>query len=60
MASTARPNRRLRLAVAGAAVVTVLTTATAAASPPTPMGDAARWGMQPDGGPSSRHGPVGR
>lgn len=55
MASTARPNCRLRLAVAGAAVVTVLTTATAAASPPTPMGDAA-----PDGGPYSRHGPVGR
>jgi probable HAF family extracellular repeat protein len=43
MASPARPNlgrrlgRRLRLAVAGAAVVTVLTAATAAAAP-TPMG----------------------
>jgi probable HAF family extracellular repeat protein len=49
MASTARPNRRLRLAVAGAAVVTVLTTATAAASPPTPMGDAAPMGVQAPG-----------
>jgi hypothetical protein len=39
MASPARPNlgRRLRLAIAGAAVVTVLTAATAAAAP-TPMG----------------------
>ena len=38
MAPTPRTNRRLRLAVAGAAVLTALTTATAAASPPTPMG----------------------
>jgi probable HAF family extracellular repeat protein len=39
MASPAPPDlgRRLRLAVAGAAVATVLTAATAAASPPTPM-----------------------
>jgi hypothetical protein len=39
MVSPGRPNlgRRLRLAVAGAAVVTVLTAATAAAAP-TPMG----------------------
>jgi hypothetical protein len=49
MASTARPNRRLRLAVAGAAVVTVLTTATAAASPPTPMRGAAPMGVQAPG-----------
>jgi probable HAF family extracellular repeat protein len=40
MASTACTSlgRRLRLAVAGAAVATALTVATAAASPPTPMG----------------------
>jgi probable HAF family extracellular repeat protein len=40
MASTARPNlgRRLRMAVAGAAVLSALTVTTAAAAPPTPMG----------------------
>ena len=40
MAPTARPSlgRRLRLAVAGAAVATVFTVATVAAAPPTPMG----------------------
>ena len=43
MASTARPNlgRRLRLAAAGAAVVTALTVATAAAAPTTVGGQAA-------------------
>jgi probable HAF family extracellular repeat protein len=48
MAPTARPNlgRRLCLAVAGAAVLTALTVATAGASPPTPMGDAAPMGIQ--------------
>jgi probable HAF family extracellular repeat protein len=47
MASTAHPNRgrRLRLAVAGAAVVTALTAATAAAAPPTRTGDAASMGV---------------
>jgi probable HAF family extracellular repeat protein len=52
MASTPHPRRRLRLAVAGAVVVTALTVATAGASPPTPMGDAtameaARLGASP-------------
>ena len=49
MASPARTKlgRRLCLAVAGAAVLTALTTATAAASPPTPMG------VQADAGPRS-------
>jgi hypothetical protein len=47
MAPTPRTHRRLRLAVAGAAVLTALTTATAAASPPTPMG------VQADAGPRS-------
>jgi hypothetical protein len=48
MAPTARPNlgRRLCLAVAGAAVLTALTVATAGASPPTPMGDAVPMGIQ--------------
>jgi hypothetical protein len=48
MTSTARPNvgRRLRLAVAGAAVVTTLSVASAGASPPTPMGDATPMGVQ--------------
>jgi hypothetical protein len=48
MAATERSNlgRRLRLAVAGAAVVTVLTTATAGAATPTPMGGAAPMGVQ--------------
>ena len=47
MAPTPRTHRRLRLVVAGAAVLTALTTATAAASPPTPMG------VQADAGPRS-------
>jgi hypothetical protein len=48
MASPAPTNlgRRLRIAAAGAAVVTALTVATASASPPTPMGDAAPMGAQ--------------
>jgi hypothetical protein len=48
MAATERSNlgRRLRLAVAGAAVVTVLTTATAGAATPTPMGAPRRWGSK--------------
>jgi probable HAF family extracellular repeat protein len=41
--------RRLRLVVAGAAVVTVLTAAMAAASPPTPIGDAASMGVETPG-----------
>jgi probable HAF family extracellular repeat protein len=46
MASPACTNlrRRLRLAVAGAAVLTALTVATAAASPPTPRGAATAMG----------------
>jgi hypothetical protein len=46
MASIPRNNRgrRLRLAVAGAAVLTALTMATAGASPPAPMGDATAMG----------------
>jgi hypothetical protein len=38
MAPTPRTHRRLRLAVAGAAVLTALTAGAAAASAPTPMG----------------------
>jgi hypothetical protein len=51
MASTARSSlgRRLRLAVAGAAVATILTVATAGASAAAPMGVQA---------PSSRHEPA--
>jgi hypothetical protein len=66
MASTPRTRRRLRrglrLAVAGGAVVTALTAATAAASPPTPIGDAAPMGVQapgmtrPDSDPGPRVG----
>jgi hypothetical protein len=41
-----RVSGRLRLAVAGAAVVTVLTAATAAAVAPTPMGVSAPMGVQ--------------
>jgi hypothetical protein len=41
-----RVGGRLRLAVAGAVVLTALTMATAGASPPTPMGDAAPMGIQ--------------
>jgi hypothetical protein len=45
MASTLRTSlHRLRLAVAGAAVLTALTMATAGASPPAPMGDATAMG----------------
>jgi hypothetical protein len=45
MASTPRTSlRHLRLAVAGAAVLTALTMATAGASPPAPMGDATAMG----------------
>lgn len=52
MASPAPINRgrRLRLAVAGAAVLTALTVATAGASPPAPMG-AARLGTGPSQDP---------
>ena len=48
MASPAPTNRgrRLRLAAAGAAVLTALTVATAAASPPTPRGSSAPMGGQ--------------
>jgi Spy/CpxP family protein refolding chaperone len=48
MASTARTSlgRRLRLAVAGAAVVTALTVATAAAVALTPMGVSAPMGSK--------------
>jgi hypothetical protein len=48
MASPAPPNRgrRLRLAVAGAAVLTALTAATAGASAPTPIGVAAPMGSR--------------
>jgi probable HAF family extracellular repeat protein len=48
MASPPSPNRgrRLRLAVAGAAVVTALTVATAGASPPTTRGAPAPTGVQ--------------
>jgi hypothetical protein len=51
-----RTRRRLRLAVASAAVLAALTVATAGASPPTPMGDltpmgAARLGAGPGQAP---------
>ena len=51
MATTARPKlgRRLRLAVAGAAVASALSVATAAASPPAPMGNGAPMGVQAPG-----------
>ena len=56
MAPTPRTHRRLRLAVAGAAVLTALTTATAAASPPTPMGVSRRRASQLDPGLLLDHG----
>jgi probable HAF family extracellular repeat protein len=54
MASTACTSlgRRLRLAVAGAAVATVLTAATAAAAPPTPMEVHAPGMSRPGASPS--------
>jgi probable HAF family extracellular repeat protein len=54
MASPARPNRgrRLRLAVAGAAVLTALTVTTAMASPLTPMGDQTPAMTRPGASPS--------
>jgi probable HAF family extracellular repeat protein len=46
MAPTPRTHRRLRLAVAGAVVLTALTVATAGAAPPTPLGAPAPLGGQ--------------
>ena len=56
MAPPAPPNRgrRLRLAVAGAVVVTALTVASTGASPPSPMGDATAMGAARLGASSSQ------
>ena len=66
MAATPRPNlgRRVRLAVAGAAVVTALTVASAEASVPTQIGDAtamgaARLGASPSHDPRASSPPPG-
>jgi hypothetical protein len=57
MASIPRTHRRLCLAVAGAAVLTALTLATAGASPPTPLGGQApamtRLGASPSQDPGA-------
>jgi hypothetical protein len=59
MASTARTSlaRRLRLALAGAAVLTALTTATARAAPPAPMGSQAPATTRPGARPSPDQDP---
>ena len=61
MAPTPSPNRgrRLRLAVAGAAVLTALTVATAGASPPTTRGAPAPTGVQAAGRDRLATGPMG-
>jgi probable HAF family extracellular repeat protein/YD repeat-containing protein len=51
-----QPRRGLRLAVAGAVLLTALTTATATAAPPTPMGVSAHERPRLGATPSSRPG----
>jgi hypothetical protein len=54
-----RVSGRLRLAVAGAVVVTALTAATAAAAPPGPMAAPAAGPTRPDPGPATGTPPRG-